>query len=528
MRFYFVLLVFIGFINLDCFVPRSEAIHDENEDFECTTITVGKKASADGSVMTSHADDSRRRRTNITIIPAADHPEGDMKALFNSVWAPNEKGKMPRYKFVETGKVPYPKHSFQYFNTAYPCMNEKQLAIGEATFGGRAECRADTGLIDVISLCGLLLERCTTARQAILTADELLQKYGWNDVGECLTIADKEEVWHLEIVGPGKKKIGAVWVAQRVPDDHVSVNANASRIEEIDLKNKDYFMASKNIYSVAQENGWYDPKKETFRFAYAYAPATRTSLACRRREWRALSLLAPSLKLNPNSEHYPFSVKPDSLVKKEDVARVFKDYYEGTEFDPRAMLTVAGDSGKTVISPMANPFMKRDEQRMLRVRSERTIAVDYTVYATIIQCRSWLPDETGGVCWFALDNAATSVYVPLYGCITDLPESYKTCGRETGFSRDAAWWAFHRLSTLVSQRWGGMKPVIDSVWIPMQTELFDKQKDIESEAESLLKQNKRTEAVNFLTKYSNDCANKAVKTAWETGDYIWTAFDGLW
>jgi len=73
-----------------------------------------------------------------------------------------------------------------------------------------------------------------------------------------------------------------------------------------------------------------------------------------------------------------------------------------------------------------------------------------------------------------------------------------------------------------------MKPVIDSVWIPMQTELFDKQKDIESEAESLLKQNKRTEAVNFLTKYSNDCANKAVKTAWETGDYIWTAFDGLW
>src|SRR5574344_396490 len=295
---------------------------------ECTTITVGKLASDDGSVMTSHTDDSGRTRTNISVQPTKDHEKGVMKVLYKRRAAASEKGKMPKYEFVKTGEIPEVEHTYKYFNSAYPCMNEYQLAIGESTFGGRNELKSDLGLIDCTALCMLMLERCTSAREAIKTAGELVKKYGYNDSGECLTIADKNEVWHFEILGPGEGKVGAVWVAQRVPDGHISVNANSSRILEIDLKKPDYFMASDNIYSLAEENGWHDKKKETFRFAYAYAPDTRTMLACRRREWRVFDLLAPSLKLDPNAENYPFSVKPDSLVKVSDMMRVFRDYYE--------------------------------------------------------------------------------------------------------------------------------------------------------------------------------------------------------
>ncbi|MDR2764767.1 MAG: C69 family dipeptidase [Tannerella sp.] len=503
-------------------------------DAECTTVTVGRKASADGSVMTSHTDDSGRTRTSITVVAAKDHSAGTMKRLYRRHAAADEKGRMPRYEFVETGEIPEVAHTYQYFNSAYPCLNEKQLAIGESTFGGRNELRSGKGLIDCSSLCMLMLERCTTARQAIRTAGELLETYGWNDGGECLTIADRQEVWHLEIVGPGAGKTGAVWAAQRVPDDHVSVNANASTIREIDLENGDYFMASSNVFSVAEANGWYDRKKEVFRFAYAYAPSTRTSVACRRREWRVFSLLAPSLKPDANSENYPFSVKPDAPVRKEDMVRVFKDYYEGTDFDLRKTLTVADDSGRTVVSPLANPFMKTDELKLHRInggwswRGERSIAVHYTVYATILQCRDRLPDEVGGLCWFALDNVASSIYVPFYGCVTDLPQAYRTCGRETGFSREAAWWAFNRLGTLAAKRWGEMHAVIDSVWMPMQAGLFEKQTEIETEALLLLQQNKRTEAIDFLTRYSNECGRTAIETAWHTGDYLWTVFDGKW
>lgn len=529
-KFLFLMLIF-GILQLSA---QNSAIDEFTEGLECTTITVGKKASADGSVMTSHTDDSHRTRTNILVVPAQDHPEGATVKMYKRTAAKEEYGKMSHYENTIVGEIPQVSHTYQYFSTAYPCLNEKQLGIGESTFTPRPELQSDSGLIDCQRLCQLMLERCSTARQAIKMAGELLAKYGWIDGGEALTIADKNEVWHLEIVGPGKGKLGAVWAAQRVPDDHISVNANASTIREIDLKNKDYFMASDNVFSVAEENGWYDKKQETFRFAYAYAPESRAMLACRRREWRVFDLVAPSLKLDPNAENYPFSVKPDTLITMEKMVSLFQDYYEGTEYDMRKTLTVTDKEGKTVISPLANPFMKSDELKLHKInggwhwRGERSIAVHFTVYATIIQCRNFLPDEVGGLCWFALDNVASSVYVPFYASISDLPQTYKTDGRVTGFSRDAAWWAFNRLGTLAAKRWGDMRKVIDKTWKPLQNQFFTQQPEIEKQALELLQNGKRNEAIQLLTQYSNRCGNFAVDKAWETGDFIWTTFDGLW
>ena len=47
----------------------------------CTSIMVGKKASADGSVITSHTCDSKYR-TWITMEPAADHEAGTMHKVY--------------------------------------------------------------------------------------------------------------------------------------------------------------------------------------------------------------------------------------------------------------------------------------------------------------------------------------------------------------------------------------------------------------------------------------------------------------
>ncbi len=501
---------------------------------ECTSITVGKKASADGSVMTSHTDDSHRTRTNIYVTPAEEHEKGDKQQLYRREWAKQRQpGQMLRYDNIPIGEIDQVEHTYQFLNTAYPCVNEAQLAIGESTFGGREELKSDSGLIDCQRLCMLLLQRCSSAREAIETAGELLKKHGWIDAGECLTIADKDEVWHLEILGPGKGKVGAVWAAQRVPDDHVAVNANASTIREINLKDKDYFMASDNVYSLAKENGWWDGK-ETFRFAYVYAPQTRTMMACRRREWRVFDLVAPSLHLDPNAENFPFSVKPDSLVTIEKMMSIFKDYYEGTPYDMRKTLTVTDKEGKTVISPMANPFMKYDELQLHKInggwndRGERSIAVHFTVYGTIIQCRDWLPDEIGALCWFALDNVASSIYIPIYANVTDLPAAYKTDGRVTGFSKEAAWWAFNRVGTIAAKRWGDMQPFVNKVWEPMQKEFIDQHYIVEKEAAKLLDQDRYDEAIRMLTNFTDNCGNAAVEQAWNLGDQLWTIFDGMW
>jgi dipeptidase len=442
----------------------------------------------------------------------------------------NDSLAMPTYKYVPTGKIPQVENTYGYINTAYPCMNDHQLAVGESTFGGREELQSDKGLIDCQQLVRLMLERCTTARDAIRMADDLTKKYGWNDAGECLTISDKNEVWHFEIVGAGKDKTGAVWAAQRVPDDHISVNANASRIRKIDLNQPDYFMASENIFQVAQENGWWDPKQGEFEFCYAYDPQGRTSFAARRREWRVLSLAAPSLGLDGNAENFPFSVKPDSVLTIPRLVTFFQDYYENTPYNFIKDLTWVNQDGKSEISPLANPFMPYDMNKLFRInggwgwRGERTIARWYTMYATITQSRNNLPDEIGGVVWLAFDNVATSIYVPLYCSITDVAKPYKTPGRPDGFNRGSAWWAFNRLGTLTAQRWGDMRHDVTSVWAPMQTQLFKNQNQLEQNALSLLKQDK-SKAQQLLTKYAIDWGNKVVDQAWKLGDELWTKYD---
>ncbi|UCF65431.1 MAG: C69 family dipeptidase [bacterium] len=494
----------------------------------CTSITVGKAASWDGSVMTSHTMDEHRARAWIDIQPQKTFPDGSKMTLYKM--SDNDSTAMPSYKEVRLGEIPQVLKTFGYINTSLPCLNDQQLAIGESTFGGRESLQSDKGLIDLWRLVTLLIERCTTAREAIQLADELTKEYGWRDVGECLTIADPREVWHFEIVGPGRGKVGSIWAAQRVPDDHISVNANASRIRQVDTDNPEFFLASENLTEVALDSGWWNPAEGPFQFNYAYDPEGRQSLASRRREWRVLSLLAPSVNLLPESENYPFSVKPDSQVTLPKMVSIFQDYYEGTDYNPVKNITWQNPEGIFKISPLANPFMPYDMLPLFKInggwgwRGERTIARWYTMYATIIQCRDWLPNPIGGVAWLGLDNVATSVYIPVYAGTADLPASYKVPGRITGYTRESAWWAFNRLSTLTAQRWGDMRKDVAAKWNPLQNKLFNDQKTFETEAMEIYKKNQQS-GLKFLTDYSLTWGQKIFEEAWKLGDYLWTKYD---
>jgi dipeptidase len=495
---------------------------------ECTIVTVGRLASSDGSIMTSHTCDSHRTRSWFDVTPAQKHKSGSMAIMVKR--ADDDSQAMPAYKYPPIGEIPQVEQTYGFINTAYPCLNDHQLGVGESTFGGRETLHSDSGLIDCEQLVRLMVERCATARAAIKLAGELTRKYGWSDEGECLSVIDKKEAWHFEIVGPGKGKLGSIWAAQRVPDGHVCVNANASRIRQIDLNNPDFFMASDNVFTVAQDSGWWNPQDGPFEFCYAYDPEGRTSAAATRREWRVFDLVAPSLKLDPNSENYPFSVKPDTLVTLAKMVSIFQDYYEGTEFNFIKDITWVNDKGEYEISPLANPFMPYDMNKIFKINGgwgwlgERTIARWYTMYATIIQTRDRLPDEVGGVVWMALDNVATSIYVPIYGCVTDVSKYYKTPGRLHGYTHDSGWWAFNRLGTLTAHRWGDMRHDVTAVWRPLQLQLFDNQKTVEAEALRLLEKNPK-KARQYLTDYGIQWGDRVVERAWKLGDELWTKYD---
>ena len=106
---------------------------DEYSRDECTSLVVGRLASADGSVITSHTCDGVSR-TWITVEPAANYGRKEMVDIFKNTRRTAFKGDTTGVRYA--GQIPQARHTYAYLNTAYPCMNEKQVAMGETTFSG--------------------------------------------------------------------------------------------------------------------------------------------------------------------------------------------------------------------------------------------------------------------------------------------------------------------------------------------------------------------------------------------------------
>jgi len=524
------------------FIPLSE------DEASCTSIMVGKKATTDGSVITSHSCDGNYR-TWLNIVP---HSKFDAGTTRKVLWGTmHTETSWDLRNIIVKGEIPQVEETYSYFNVCYPALNEKQLAMGETTIGGRRDLYNDDGMFVIEQLQAVALERCTTARDAIKLMGELAMKYGYGDSGECLTVADKNEVWHFEIFGSGfaYDEPMAVWAAVRIPDDHVGVSANIPRISTLDLKNPDYYMASENVISLAEELGYYEKGSDKpFRFWEAYSGRPK---AFSMREYFILSTMAPSLNLTQDVDELPFSVKPDKKVGVRDVMAYYRQTYEGTEFDATKNLLVEpmrrrGDTGPQgtgkVVSPDANPFMGSDARNLYNalqpgvVEAQRTIAISGCSYSQIIQCRDWLPDEIGGVAWFSFDNPGASPRIPVFAGTLELPASFEICAQKR-FRTDAAAWQFRRANRLAEIRWGYTRGYIEAAVMEFEDRAFNELPSIEKIAVEMYNKEKgmapemdengnpmAPEYQKFITRYTNDFARAAMSRWWELGDTFWTMF----
>ena len=423
----------------------------------CTSIMVGRKASTDGSVMTSHTCDGRYR-TWAQVEPAADHEPGTMHPVLRGTMHTNFRGDTTGVKLM--GEIPEAAHTYAYLNTAYPCLNEKQLAIGETTFGGPDTLVNAAGWFRIEELERVALQRCDNARDAIRLMGALAEQYGYGDSGECLTVADKNEVWQFEIVGVGKNKIGAAWVAKRVPDDHVALSANIPRIGKINRKDKD-MMASANVEQVARENGLWDGKGDFVFWKAVTSNAKRRNYSDR--EYFLLNYFAPSLGLRDDMDELPFSVKPEKKVDIREVMALYRETYEGSDYDMTRNIKMARPATKThpadtVVSPIANPWLTTTMRNTLNtlapgtVTFRRTVAVAWCAYSHITQLRNWLPDSVGGVCWISVDNPGQSPRIPVFCGTTTLPSNFEVCGQKQ-YVPDSYLWQFRRANKLATLSW---------------------------------------------------------------------------
>jgi dipeptidase len=527
------------------FIPVPE------EKASCTSIMVGKKATTDGSVITCHSCDGPFR-TWLNIVPHKKYGEGAMRKVSWGLMHNEFYG--DKRNVTEKGEIPQVAETYSYLNTCYPSLNEKQLAMGETTFGGKQSMENDDGLFLVEELQAIAMERCTNARDAIKLMGDLATRYGYGDSGECLTVADKNEVWHFEIMGAGVEKIGAVWAAVRIPDDQVGVSANICRISTLDLSKPNYYMASENVISLAEEMGFYDKTAgEPFKFWKAYSGRKPFST----REWYILSTMAPSLNLTADMEELPFSVKPGKKVSVRDVMAYYRNTYEGTDLDATKNLLVeksnfgrrggadaqpATTAPEMVKSTLASPFMSRDLRTLVNtlkpgtIESQRTIAISGCSYSNVIQCRDWLPDDIGGVAWFSFDNPACSPRIPIYAGTLSLPDNFSVCGQKK-YRTDAAIWNFRETNRLAELKWERTRNIVEDaiksfedkafIELPlmdkMAVELMkaDQGKEPEKDSRGNIKPAKYRE---FMTQYTNDFA-RATMTKWvELKGQLWTMY----
>jgi dipeptidase len=520
----------------------------------CTSIQVGRLASEDGSVMTAHTCDGNYRNW-LTIVPHGKFAAGAKNKIFSGKM--HTEGPADVRGMIQTGEIPQVAETYQFVNSGYPFMNEAGLAIGETTFGGRRELYNQEGMFMIEEIERIILERCKTAREAIKLAGELIKEYGYGDSGECITIADAKEVWHCEFMGEGPLQKGGVWAAVRIPDDHVGISANIPRISEINLKDPDHYMASENVFKFAQDNGWWDPKSgEPFKFWKVYG-GTRKPYSIR--EFYVFSTLAPSLKLTQDLPELPFSIKPEKKVSIREMFRLYREAYVGTEFDAGKNLTIPrrpafGQRGgqppapgaqpaapaaapEMVRSPLANPWMSGDLASLANtlkpgtVTPTRTIAINGCAYATVLQCRGWLPPAVGTVCWFALDNPGLSARFPIFAGTTELPTAFEIDGQHR-YRTDSATWTMRTANRLALVRWGQAQKMMEDTIRQFEEKGLAELPIVEKRYQEILASKTPDKEpftpAQYLTQYTNDFA-RAILSKYEelTGKFWYMLRGGL-
>lgn len=490
--------------------------------FACTNFLFTKSTTTDGSTMITYAADSHVLYGELYHWPAADHAAGALVDVYE--WDTG--------KFL--GRIPQVAHTYNVVGN----MNEHQLAIGETTYGGRKELGSQKGaIIDYGSLIYMTLQRAKNAREAIKVMTQLVEKHGYYSSGESFSIADKDEVWIMEMIGKGDKEKGAVWVARMIPDGYVSGHANQARIttfpqqgnsvatsENIDKifdKNVTTCYA-KDVISFAKKMGFY-PKEaadKDFSFSDSYAPVDfGAARFCELRVWAMFNKITEGMDkyfdYGKGNIHYdekgyatnrmPLWVKPNKKVNPKNVMDFMRDHLEGTDLD------MSKDVGA---GAFGNPYRWRPltwEVDSVTYCNERVTATQQTGFSFVSQSRSWLPDQIGGILWFGVDDASATCYFPMYSSATKVPHAFAVGnGGMMDFTNEAAFWVFNQISNLAYTRYSYIQPEIQKKQDQTENDFLTEISNIDAKAKALYLADKKQEALAVVTNYSEKTGNTLV------------------
>jgi len=493
----------------------------------CTNFLVTKGASKNGSVMITYSADSHVLYGELYYWPSRDYPIGSMMDVYE--WDTNKL----------KGRIKQVVHTYSVTGN----MNEHQVAIGETTYGGVESMVNPEGIIDYGSLIYISLQRARTAREAIKAMSDLVSEYGYGSSGESFSIADKNEAWIFEIIGKGPGNKGAVWVARLVPDGYICAHANQARIQTFPLatgKKNSIAITSKDlsrindpivecvyawdVIDVARANNLYNGPDQQFSFSDAYNPLTfEGARFCEIRVWSFFRSVNDEMDQYKDyvsghdlSKRIPLWIKPNRKISNYDMMNFMRDHLEGTEFDMRK------DIGA---GPFGSPYRWRpltweatgDENSYC---NERATSTQQTGFVFVAESRNWLPDPIGGIFWFGVDDAATTVFNPIYCGITEVPECFKVGnGDMCTYSPTSAFWLFNQVANMCYSRYDLMSA--DALKIQKELEMkYIEGTTAVDEAANKLYENDVWKARDYLTDYSLKAAQNTFNKWKSLSEYL--------
>jgi dipeptidase len=440
----------------------------------CFSIVAGKNASADGYLIVAHnEDDPPGQIVNHHKIPRTRH-------------APDEK-----VRLLNGGELNQAEYTWAYLWSEMPGMlfsdgyvNEWGVSITSDKCSSREDKPEITDGGIGYMLRRLVAQRARTARQGVLLAGELVERFGYIDSGRTYIICDPDEAWFFCVVK------GKHWLAQRVPDNEVAMVANTFTIRRVDLADKDNFLGSDDIITYAVSRGWYDPKKDgPFDFAAVYAnPEVAASPYNLGRLWNGLKYVAA--KPIPLGTQLAFSVVSERKLGVADLMRILRHSNEP--------VTSHSSSPAKTLSPSDCPLCSQATQASF-----------------VLQLRRNMPLDIGIVYWMCLASPHASFYVPFHFGITDFPAGFRSESQRpsdkfyeervrSAFKADPleAFWTFSNFCNKIYSASADTVARVRAQTEQVEKEAMSLQKPLEEAACRLYREDK-DKAMQLLANYSD-------------------------
>ncbi|CAM9124545.1 unnamed protein product, partial [Heterosigma akashiwo] len=485
----------------------------------CTTILVGSEASATGSPMVTHNADCDQCDFRINKVPAQSwNPAKDMRPIYygklsyprlvsssrGETWKPGNLEDMPQKRAWENSSIildhiPQVESTFALLEGLYGIMNEHQVAIGESSCGSMLTAPSSAigghARITTDQLSQIALERCSSAREAVQLIGKLAVELGFYgpeydntfmtnlEAGDALGVIDAKEAWLMHL-SPDDTQASAIWVAQRLPDNGTAIVSNKFVIKEIDPKSED-FLFSSNIWDVANRTGlanYYNGKlhfSNTFWFPLGTKPGilphhTYSS----RRMWNYYRLVKPSLLLtpypDPECNDYPWYVVPDFKISERFLLNFMRNHFEGTPFDMTEGLAAGpyGISDRFDFNASLDGSLKADE--VFWGLFERPVSMFRASYSFLASPKKQLfsPLNTAAKIWFSQYDPSSSVYIPLYVSIKDIPPQY-TSGSLFRYEPKSFFWAAARVGNYARNFHMYTSPYISKLQTLLEDDFFE-------------------------------------------------------